>query len=284
MRMSLKGGKENKMQQPTLNKKRIAELLKEGKRIDGRGKLDYRKIEIETGISGKAEGTARVKIGNTDVIVGIKMDTQEPYPDHLDEGTMVTSMEFSPICGERYEPGPPKIDAIEVARVVDRGIRESGFIDWKKLCIKEGEKVWSILIDIYCINDDGNVLDASSIGAVAALMVSKFPVYDEKEEKVKFDEHSKNSLPLTDNVPFTMTFHKIGDSFLLDPNRDEEDAHNARITLAISKPKKEHIINAMQKGEINVLSIEDMNLIIDEAEKIYDEVFPKIEKKIKGLK
>jgi len=266
-----------------LNKKRITELLKEGKRLDGRGSFDYREIQIETGVSNKAEGSARVRIGKTEVIVGVKLNTQDPYPDHQDEGTMMTGMEFGPICGDRYEPGPPRMDAIEVSRVVDRGIRESGFIDWKKLCIKEGEKVWSLLIDIYCINDDGNVLDASSIGAVVALQTARFPVYDEKEDAISYGELSDKPLPLTDNVPFTMTFHKIGESLLLDPNRDEEDSHNARLTLAISKPKKEHIINSMQKGEMDVISVNDMDKIIEEAEKTYDKIFPELEKMVKEL-
>src|SRR3989344_2366036 len=220
------------MDLPNINKKKIIAVLKDGKRLDGRRKFDFRNISLETGISNKAEGSARVRIGKTEVIVGVKMDTQEPYPDHDDEGTMMVGMEFSPICGERYEPGPPKIDAIEVARVVDRGIRESGFIDWKKLCIKKGEKVWSVLIDIYCINDDGNVLDASALGAVAALRVSKFPVYNEKEEAVKYGEFTKDSLPLTENISLSLTFPRIGGILILDPDRDEEDASEARLTLA----------------------------------------------------
>lgn len=276
-------GSDAEPQISNLNRRRITELLKEGKRLDGREPFDYREIEIETDVSNKAEGSARVRIGKTEVIVGVKLATQEPYPDHQDEGTMMTGMEFSPICGERYEPGPPRIDAIEVSRVVDRGIRESGFIDWKKLCIKEGEKVWSLLIDIYCINDDGNVLDASSIGAVAALQFARFPVYDEKEDIISYGELSDTPLPLTENVPFTMTFHKIGNGLLIDPNRDEEDAHIARLTLAISKPKKDYMINSMQKGELDVLSVDDMDKIIEEAEKAYDKIFPEIEKKVKEL-
>ena len=276
-------GGEAEPQISNINRKRIIELLKEGKRLDGRGAFDYREIEIETGVSNKAEGSARVRIGKTEVIVGVKLQTQDPYPDHQDEGTMMTGMEFSPICGERYEPGPPQMNAIEVSRVVDRGIRESGFIDWKKLCIKEGEKVWSILIDIYCINDDGNVLDASSIGAVVALQTARFPVYDE-EKGVQYGEMTDTPLPLSDNVPFTMTFHKIGNSLVIDPDRDEEDAQCSRLTLAISKPGKDHVINSMQKGELDVLSVDDMNNIIDGAEKVYDKVFPIIIKKVEGLK
>jgi len=268
---------------PSINKKQIISRLKEDQRLDQRKPFDFRDIKIETNISKNAEGTARVRIGKTEVIVGIKMATQEPYPDHEDEGTMMTSMEFNPICGYRYESGPPKINAIEVARVVDRGIRESGFIDWKKLCIKEGEVVWSVMIDIYAINDDGNVLDASAIGAVAALRMAKFPVYDEKKEKVSFGEFTDNPLPLTENIPFSMTFHKIGEKFLIDPNRDEEDTSESRVTLAISKPKKEHIINAMQKGNRGLISGKDLNLIVANAEKVYDKIFPEIDKQIKSM-
>jgi len=271
------------MQLPTINKKRITELLKEGKRLDGRKPFENREIVIETGVSNKAEGSARVRIGKTEVIVGVKMATQEPYTDHADEGTMMVGMEFNPSAGERYEPGPPKINAIEVARVVDRGIRESGFIDWKKLCIKEGEKVWSILIDIYCINDDGNVLDACAIGAVSALKMTKFPVYNEKEDKISYGEWSDKGLPLTDNTPLMMTFYKVGDSLIFDPNRDEEDAAGARLTLGISQPKKDKIINSMQKGEIMAITTDDLNKIIEESEKVYDKLFPILEGKIKEL-
>ncbi|MEK6860051.1 MAG: exosome complex protein Rrp42 [Nanoarchaeota archaeon] len=271
------------MQLPNINKRRMISLLKDRKRLDGRKPFDFRDIHIETGISINAEGTARVRIGKTEVIVGVKMATQEPYPDHQDEGTMITSMEFPQTAGERYESGPPQIDSIEVARVVDRGIRESGFVDWKKLCIKEGEKVWSIMIDIYCINDDGNVMDASAIGAVVAMRLARFPKYNEKEEKVEFGEFTDEPLPLTDHVPFTMTFHKIGDSLLIDPNREEEDAADARLTLAISSGKKEKMINAMQKGGISPISIDEMEEIIKQAEKTYDKIFEEIEKKTKHL-
>ncbi len=272
------------MEIPNINKKQIANLLKNGKRLDGRTPFDYRDISIEAGISENAEGSARVKIGKTEVIVGVKMGVQEPYPDHEDEGTMMVGMEFNPICGERYESGPPKINAIEVARVVDRGIRESGFIDWKKLCIKEGEKVWCLMIDIYCVNDDGSVLDASALGAVTALRVARFPEYDEKEERVKFGEFTKNPLPLTDKVPFTITFHKIEGGILVDPNRNEEDTSKARMTFAISSPKKEHIINAMQKGGLVPISTKELEEMTSQCEKIYESIYPDINKKIEEFK
>lgn len=266
----------------TITKKKIIELLREGKRVDGRGQFDNREIKIESGVSNKAEGSARVRIGKTEVIAGVKLQTQEPYSDHKDEGTLMVGMEINPSAGDRYEPGPPKMDAIEIARVVDRGIRESGYVDFKKLCIKEGETVWSVMVDIYAINDDGNLLDASAIAAVAALKMSKIPVYSE-EDGVKHGEHTDVNLPLTEEESLMMTFYKVGDKLVFDPTRDEEDASSARLTLAISQPGKEKIINSMQKGGLDSLSTDHLNEVIAEAEKVYDKLFSDLGKKVEEL-
>jgi exosome complex component RRP42 len=76
----------------------------------------------------------------------------------------------------------PGFEAIELPRLVDRAIRESGMIDFEKLCIKEGELVWTVIIDVYPINDDGNMIDASNIAAVAALHNTFMPEIDEMEK------------------------------------------------------------------------------------------------------
>ena len=140
------------------------------------------------------------------------------------------------------------------------------------------------MIDVYCINDDGNVIDASSLGVVAALQLSKLPIYDEENDQVKYGELSETPIPLTKNIPLAMTFYKVGNNILFDPTRDEEDASEARITMAITSPDKDKIINSMQKGGITPISIEEMNTIIEEAEKIYDKLFPEVEKMVENLK
>ncbi len=141
-----------KMEVSNLTKRRIKDYLEAGKRFDGRELLDYRDIDIEIGISKNAEGSARVRIGKTEVVAGVKMGAGEPYPDHEDEGTMMTTLELLPLSSEEFDYGPPRINAIETARIVDRGIRESGMIDFKKLCIKKGVIVWIVFFDIYCMN------------------------------------------------------------------------------------------------------------------------------------
>lgn len=277
-----------KMEISNLTKKRIKDYLESGKRFDGRDFLAHRPLEITTDISVNAEGSARVRLGNTEVVAGVKMDVGEPYPDSEDKGTMTTTIELLPLSSEEFDYGPPRINAIEIARIVDRGIRESGMIDFKKLCIKEGEKVWNIFIDIYSINDDGNLLDTSALAAVAALMTTKFPKYDEKTERVVYGNFTNKRIPLTKNIPLTFTFHKIGNNIILDPGREEEAASESRASIALSSDGKETKINAMQKGEEAALTVDEMFKIIDLAEKKYKEsskeIFEKIEKSLKGKK
>jgi len=276
------------MEISNLTKKRIKDYLEAGKRFDGRKLLEHREIEIETGVSKNAEGSARVKLGNTEVVAGIKLDVGEPYPDNEGKGTMITTVELLPLSSEEFDYGPPRINAIEIARVVDRGIRESGMIDFEKLCVKKGEKVWNVFIDLYSINDDGNLLDASCFAAIAALLDAKMPKYDEKAERVAYGELTAKKLPLTENIPLTLTFHKIGNSLILDPSKEEEASSEARLTISLSSNKKDIKINAMQKGSETALSEEEILKIIDFAEEKYKdlekEIMSKIEKNLKGKK
>jgi exosome complex component RRP42 len=260
-----------------LTGKRIKEYLSEGKRFDGRKPDEFREIIIETDISKNAEGSARVKIGKTEVLVGVKMNVSEPYPDSKDKGNLMVTAELLPLSSPRFESGPPKFNSIELARVIDRGIRESKFIELEKLCIKEGEKVWTVFIDIYSINDDGNLLDAAGIGAIAALKNAKIPKYDKKEEKVLFGELTKESLPLIKEIPISLTAYKVGNNFIIDPIRDEEDISETRVTISSSNG----IISSMQKGESQELSIEEFSNILELITKVERDIFKKIEKSLK---
>jgi len=261
-----------------LTKQSVLNYLNENKRMDNRKFLELRKIEIETGISKNAEGSARVKFGNTEVVAGVKMDVTTPYTDHEDEGTLITTLELLPIASEEFESGPPRIQAIELGRLVDRGVRESGFIDFEKLCIKKGEKVWGIFLDLYAINDDGNLLDTGVMAALAALLTSKIPKYDEKTEKVQFGEWTNKKLPLTKSIPITMTFYKIGDKMIIDPNKVEEISADGRLTLALSELDKRLVINSMQKGLEEAFTKQELSKIFAEAEKKHAEILKKLEK------
>jgi exosome complex component RRP42 len=266
------------METPNITGKRIKEYLKEGKRFDGRKLDEFREISIETGISNKAEGSARVKIGKTEVLVGIKMDVVEPYPDSPDKGNLMVTAELLPLSSDRFENGPPKFPAIELGRLTDRAIRESKFIELEKLCIKKGEKVWSVFIDIYSLNYDGNLIDAAGLGAIAALKSAKIPKYDAKKEAVCYGEWTDKKIPLIEDIPISITAHRIGDNILIDPTLEEEDVSEARITIGSSV---NGLISSIQKGETKELSIEEFNKSLDITEKARKEIFSKLKKSLK---
>ena len=254
-------------------KKRIMEYMKEGKRFDERGLLDHRNIEIETNISDKSEGSARVRIGETEVVAGVKLGIGIPYTDSPDSGVLTVTAELLPLSSSKYEPGPPSEDAIEVARIVDRGIRESEFIDLKKLCIEEGKEVWTVFLDIYPINDAGNLIDAAAMASVAALMTAVMPKTEKKSKDsltvIQFGEFTSKKLPLKEAMPLTMTFHKLGDSIFIDPVIEEEEASEARLSIAISNIKKESYINALQKGGSITFTVDELNHILDSSVKVH---------------
>lgn len=243
-------------------KEYLLALFTKNIRKDGRKLDEYRKpIKIEYDISPKsAEGSARVIIGKTEVIAGVKMDVGEPFPDSPDKGVLIVGAELLPLSSPEFEPGPPSMKAIELSRVIDRGIRESKAIDLEKLCIKKGEKTWMLFIDIYPINDSGNLFDAANLAAMAALKNAKFPKYDEKEGKVIYDEKTNKKLPIGKTV-VSCTVLKIGENFLIDPTYEEEDISDARLTVTFSNNK----IHAMQKGGNEALSHEEIMRIIDIA-------------------
>lgn len=263
-----------------ITKKRIADYLTQEKRFDGRKLFEFRDLTIEIGVSKNAEGSARVLLGETEVLAGVKIGMMEPFTDHADEGVLMVGAELSPLASENFESGPPKIESIELARIVDRGIRESGFIDFKKLNYKTGEKVWAIMLDIFPINDGGNLLDASAIAAAVALSTAVFP--EIKDEKIQFGKFTDKKLPLTEMMPLTLTFHRIGKTIILDPIAEEEESSDVRLTIATSYNKKNVMIHAMQKGKAAALSQEEINHIFDslteEAKKLHELVAEKIKK------
>ena len=270
---------------PSIKREYLSKLASQGKRADNRNFGDYRPIKIEIGYVPKAEGSARVKIGNTQVVAGVKMDLGDPYPDTPDSGVMTTAAEMIPMASPDFESGPPREDAIELARVVDRGIRESEIIEVEKLCIIPGEKIWMIFIDIHIIDYDGNLFDAASLASLAALMTAKVPIqrirpmleklqerYPEIGNYLK--EHPDNyPLPLRE-PPISCTSAKFGNIIVMDPSLDEEEIAEARLTVATDEKGD---IRAMQKGLNGSFTVDEIKKVIkasiDNGKKIREELY-----------
>ncbi|MBS3167768.1 exosome complex protein Rrp42 [Candidatus Woesearchaeota archaeon] len=241
----------------------ITTVLDKGIRLDGRKLDEFRNIEVEYGISAKsAEGSARVKIGRTEVVAGVKLEVGEPYADNPDEGTIVVNAELLPLSSRDFESGPPSIDSIELSRVIDRAIREGKGVNFKKLCIKKEEAMWMVMIDIYSINDDGNLFDAAGLVALAALKDAKFPKLT-KDNKVDYGTKTTKNLPL-EKLPISITVIKVGNHYLVDPSSEEEKILDARLTIGVLE---DGTPCSMQKGGDNPLSLDEIDNMVELAVK-----------------
>jgi exosome complex component RRP42 len=184
---------------------------------------------------------------------------------------MTVNAELVPLASPNFEPGPPDEKSIELARVVDRGIRESKAIDGEKLCIEPGKKVFVVFVDVYVLNHDGNLIDASALAAMAALLNTKMPNYEVKDGEVKMKQ-GYTPLPMRSH-PITVTLAKINNRLVVDPWLEEEEVMDARITMAINDEGK---ICAVQKGLSGYFTPQQ----ILEASKIAQEKAAELRKKL----
>ncbi len=241
------------------NKSYVKNRISNEKRLDGRKLLEYRDLSVEIGSIAKAAGSARVHLGNTDVVVGIKLEVGTPFSDAPESGVIMSGAEFSSIASPDFENGPPGIDSIELSRVVDRGIRESNLIHLDKLCIVPKEKVWMVFIDIHILNNSGNLLDAAGIAALTALKNTKMPKYDKEKECAIYDE-SDGKLPMQDISPVPITLYKTNGKLFIDPSWEEEETTDCKLTVTTTKDGN---IAAMQKSGAGAITQDDVMKAVD---------------------
>lgn len=243
----------------------ISKLLAKGQRVDGRRFDELRPLTVETNFIGSAEGSARVRLGDTEVVVGVKLVTGQPFPDTPNTGVLTTNAELIPMASDTFEGGPPDQESIEVARVIDRGIREGHAVDMSKLCIQPGKEVWIMFVDVHVLDYDGNLFDAANIGANAAFKSTIVPA----KRAGKGEDYP---LPVL-HQPISITAVKIDGKILVDPTHDEERVADARLTVATIETGN---LCAMQKGLDGAFTLEEVLKAVDASRRIGAEVRSKL--------
>jgi exosome complex component RRP42 len=240
-----------------LEQKTVVDLILKGKRLDERTPLDYRPVTIMLGTIEKANGSAHVYLGKTKVLVGVKVETGNPFPDTPDQGILTVNAEFVPLASPTFEAGPPDENSIELARVVDRGIRESKAIDLKTLCIDPGKKVFVVFVDVYVLDHDGNLIDAAGMAALGALVSAKMRAFEVKNGELKYKDEM---IPLPiNNHPVPITSAKIDGTIVVDPCLEEEQVMSCRLTVTTDKDNN---VCAMQKGGLGVFTPDEVKQIV----------------------
>ncbi len=253
---------------PQLRRETIRRIVEQGRRSDGRGYLDFRNIVLHVNPIKTADGSAIVSLGNTKVVAGVKVGVGAPYPDTPDEGALIVNLETPPLAAPTIEPGPPDENAIEIARVVDRTIRHSNFLDFKSLCIVPKKFVYILWVDLYVLNHDGNLYDAACMAAVAALAATTLPKVELEQDQPKIVREERIPLRVNqENLPLTITFVKISNSILVDPTLEEENICDSKVTVGISNNK----IVSIQKT-IGMFTVDDIKNIMRKSIELYSKL------------
>jgi len=227
-----------------LKRSRIFDLAADGRREDGRRMDEPRRLRIETGVIPKANGSARVFLGDTEVVTGVKVKPDRPFPDVGDRGIFICTAEILPLAHQDIETGPPQPDVIELARVVDRGIRESGMVDLKQLVLEPNKSVIGVFADNSVVDVDGNLFDACSYASTAALLTATLPTWEYRDDAPVLVEGRDRPVPTT-TIPVSVTMAKVNGKIMVDPTQDEWSAMDARITITTNSDGN---ICALQKG------------------------------------
>ncbi|KAJ8028494.1 Exosome complex component RRP45 [Holothuria leucospilota] len=207
----------------TAEKQFLLSVISNGKRLDGRDTYDYRKIRITFGTE---KGCCEVQLGNTRVLAQTSCEVVKPSASRPSEGSLQINLELSPMASPSFEPGRMSSYGVELNRLLERSVRESKAVDTESLCIVVGEKVWQVRVDLHALNFDGNLLDCSSIAAIASLHHFRRP-----EVTVSGEEVTVHSLE--DREPVALSIHHMpicitfaffqeGKYLLVDPTGGEE--------------------------------------------------------------
>ncbi|MFP3164499.1 MAG: exosome complex protein Rrp42 [Acidianus sp.] len=262
---------------PLIKRESILASLDRGIRADGRKFNEYRPLSITLSYAKKADGSALVKLGDTTVLAGVKVEPGEPFEDTPNQGNLVVNVELLPLAYETFEPGPPDENAIELSRVVDRSLRDSKSIDLSKLVIEPGKKIWTVWVDIYVLDYGGNILDACTLAAVSALYDTRLPKVVKEGDEIKIIKEEKGEkLPM--NFPVvTVSVAKIGKHLVVDPDLDEEGIMDAKISLSYTPEGR---IVGIQKTGIGTFTLTEIDNVETLARSVSQKLLEELKKQI----
>ncbi|XP_038699416.1 exosome complex component RRP45A-like isoform X2 [Tripterygium wilfordii] len=218
-------------------KKFIETALLSDLRIDGRGPFECRKLSIDFG---REDGSSEVQLGQTRVMGFVSSQLVQPYQDRPNEGSLLIFTEFSPMADPSFELGRPVESAVELGRVIDRGLRESRAVDTESLCVLAGKLVWAVRVDLLILDNGGNLVDAANIAALAALLTFRLSACtlggEDGREVIVHPPEVKEPVPLMiHHLPIAVTFAFLSsESMVIDPTHQEEAVMGGRMTATLN--------------------------------------------------
>ncbi|XP_015900774.1 uncharacterized protein LOC107433900 isoform X2 [Ziziphus jujuba] len=237
-------------------------------RSDGRKRLTYRPIYVETGVIPQANGSARVRLGATDVIASVKAELGKPHPLQPDKGKVAIYVDCSPTAAPIFEGRGGEELSMELSVALQRCLLggKSGAgagISLSSLVVVEGKICWDLYIDGLVVSSDGNLLDALGAAIKAALSNTGIPRVNvaagaSGDEEPEVDVSDEEFLQFdTSGVPVIITLTKVGRHYIVDATTEEESQMSSAVSISVNR--QGHICGLTKRGGAGV----DPSIILD---------------------
>ncbi|KAH7971221.1 hypothetical protein HPB49_020463 [Dermacentor silvarum] len=211
----------------------IKTAVSEDKRVDHRTSKESRNVRVSFGLD---RGCCVASLGDTKVLVQVSAEIIVPKPGRPTEGELFVNLELSPMAAPHFEAGRLGDYGVEVARLLERCIRDSQCIDLESLCVVSGEKVWALRVDAQVLNHQGNIVECAGIATIGALMHFRRPdVTVIGTEVTIHNPRDREPVPLhLHHYPFLVcfAFYDDGKTVLIDPTDLEERIAEGLLSIA----------------------------------------------------
>ncbi|MEM5811275.1 MAG: exosome complex exonuclease Rrp41 [Candidatus Aenigmatarchaeota archaeon] len=231
------------------------ELIKNGKRIDGRDFFDLREIEMKVNVVKNADGSAMVRLGNTIAIASV-YGPKLLLPKYLQEEKAVLRCRYNMApfsVDERKSPGLDR-RSIELSKILGTALYPAIFLeDFPKTRI-------DVFVEI--IQADGSTRIASINAASLALAMAGIPMRD---------------------LVTACSAGKVNGHLVIDLNGKEDNFGEADLSFAMMV-SKDKITLLQQDGDLTYEEIETLiaelrkkcKIIYDMQKKVLKEYYERV--------
>lgn len=222
--------------------------LESGLRPDGRSLGEARQATLATSVVRTAIGSASVRLGRTCVIAGVTCEALVVAGKGSDDsGEVHVHFEAPGLSGMRLR-APTAADGVE--GWLQQILARARVLAPHALRITPEAAAWALHVDVYCLEHDGNILDAALLAALAALKDTRLPParYDESNARVLVGAAATDGQPVDPMAgarleliacPLPLTLVRALRCTLADPSADEEAFAEARITVVVDSVTSE---------------------------------------------
>lgn len=204
----------------------------EGKRSDGRGPHDLRKIKIQAGVLHRADGSCYLEWGGNKVIAAV-YGPREAVPRHTQNPLRAIVQARYNMAAfsveDRKRPGPDR-RSVEISKVISEAL--------ERVVLTEQFPRASIDVNIEVLDAEAGTRCAGLTAAGVALVDAGIPMRD---------------------IPVACAAGKIGGQVVLDLGKEEDNFGDADLPIAISP----------RTGEVLLLQM-DGHLTVDEFNQAFD--------------